>query len=264
MIYLGTPGRMIGIKCPASQQVQAAERHGFVTTMEGRVKSMIRPLGRRVWNLSTSDATTPAEASALHQFASGAWGAGPFIFVSADAPNTNLLSPDAANSMVKATSGVSSGGPVQAADGTWSAQSLLANGAGTMYFDSIRYPVSPDKKISFSADVVGAGAKVLVVFYDAAGGFLSSATSSSAGASGVMSRLTITATPPVGAATVQVGMTSGVQATRPTLTWLGGASEWAAGEGCPKAVVHGMSRDLKMAVPGSTYSSISFTVTEVG
>src|SRR5690625_4816542 len=98
MIYLGTPGRMVGISCPAEQRLATAERYSFQTTLEGRVKAQVRPIGRRTWDLRLPRTSSPSEVAALAAFADGAWGAGPFWFVSADAPVVNLLSPGAAAS----------------------------------------------------------------------------------------------------------------------------------------------------------------------
>lgn len=158
MIYLGTLGRMIGIKCPASQQVQAVDRYTFNTTLEGRAKAQVQPTGRRVWDMSTSAATTPAQLSTLMQFAQGAWGPGPFVFVSADAPNANLLTP-AASMCDPATSLFTQGGPAELPDGTWSARSLLGDGVANVLFGNVASPVLPGQPVSIGAWVQGSSAR---------------------------------------------------------------------------------------------------------
>lgn len=262
-VYLGTLGRMIPIYSTPSAQLETEDRYSFTTTLEGRRKAQTRPVGRRTWGLNAQFAD-PAEHSLLSQFANGAWGPGPFVFVSADAPVTNMLTPSAAQSMIVATSGVTLGGPMLSAGGVWSPQSIMTNGATTVYFDSARYLVIGGRMLTFSADVVGGGAKVLLAFYGSAGEFISTASSTNVGVPGTATRLSVSAFPPSGAVSVQVGFSNAVQGTHPTLTWSDRDLGWSDGQGCLKAVVHGFTRDQVLAVAGKTFSNVSFTVSEVG
>lgn len=266
MIYLGTLGRMIGIKCPASQNVEHEERYSFQTTLEGRRKAQPRPIGRRTWSLQTSDATKPAQASALMQFAQGAWGAGPFVFVSADAPVSNLLLPSTASCAPEAiyTSNVSAAGPVLLPDGIWAARSFANSSAASEMYASEHVPVVPEVTVTGSAWVFGEGARVRVGWYDAAGGALGSSVSTVTAGAGSWVRSSITAKPPTGAASCRLVGTSALRLTMPSVTWTDHLLPFADGQGCQKAVVHAVSRDLRLAVAGSTYSNLGFTVTEVG
>lgn len=263
MIYLGSLGRMIGIKCPASQNVSTEERYSFRRTLEGRVKAQPKPIGRRTWSLQTSDATTPQEHSLLSQFANGAWGPGPFVFVSADAAHTNLLSPEAAN-LDPEYSVQTQGGPVQLPDGSWAPRSFLGSGTENLTFTSQRSPLPPSGQISAGVWVQGAGAVVRLNWYDKDLAFLGG-TSSTVASTGGWTWSTITATPIANAAGVIVSADKASRATMPVLVW--GSTKptvWSDGQGCPKAVVSSMSRDQVLAAPGNTYSNVSFTVTEVG
>lgn len=270
MIHLGTLGRMIGIKCPASQNVEVEERYTFQTTLEGIRKAQVRPIGRRSWSLQTSDATTPAEHSLLAQFASGAWGPGPFWFLPADAPGLNIMSPGAslcAPGEYFLTSGVTvtEDAPMLTPDG-WAARSLLKNTANGLFLGTDRLPIIfGGPKITVSAYVRGVGGAVGVTFYDSAGGSLGTTYSSvKAGATDVVrSRLTLS--PPSGAVSFRVVVNSAtVQVCWPAATFTDSVQPFGEGQGCAKAVVHAASRDLVLAVPGRTYSNVSFTVTEVG
>lgn len=125
MIYLGSLGRMIGIKCPASQQLEAEDLYSFELTLEGKRTAQVKPRAPRTWNLQTSDATKPADVATLMQFVQGGWGPGPFVFVAADAPFTNLLSPAAASCDPVAGLGSATtlDGPLLTGDG-WAGRSL--------------------------------------------------------------------------------------------------------------------------------------------
>lgn len=276
MIYIGTLGRMIGIKCPASQQVTNADRYSFETTLEGRVKAQARPIGRRVWALGHSDATTPADTAILQDFANGAWGIGPFLFISAEAPVTNLLTPAVAEgresqptpSNVLATNpeyAVIAGGPVQLGDSDWAPASLTVNPTyGVITFNLGIIPALEGVTVTGSVWVKGAGASVRLYWYNANGTYMQVTPAAGGGAGDKFTRLSVSARPPAGAAGVRVGVTQAVAATRPALTWTEKLQPWANGRGCEKAVVHDASNTLTLAALGQVYESSSFTVTEVG
>lgn len=266
MIYLGSLGRMIGIKCPASQQAQSVEQFTFKDTVEGRVKAQRRPLGRRSWSLRTSDATTPGESAILQEFAAGAWGRGPFVFVSADAPHTNLLTPGA-STCDPAEVAMGSGGsllgspPLLTPDG-WAARSVWKNTVNGAFFGEA-VPVLSGRRVTGSAYVSGAGGFVRLVFLNASGAVVSQVDS--AAATPTVARRSVTALPPVGAVSARLTVTASVTAAaRPAITWTDTVQPYSDGQGCSKAVVHGVSRDQVLAVPGNTFSNLSFTVTEVG
>lgn len=269
MIYLGSLGRMIGIKCPASQSVEAEERYTFQTTLEGRRKAQVRPRGPRTWSLQTSDATTPEQVAALMQFAQGAWGPGPFVFLPADAPVTNLLTPAAslcgADEFIL-TSGVTvtEGAPMLTPDG-WAAKSLIKTTSNGLFLGKDMVPVPATGKITVAAYVRGTSGAAGVAFYDSAGSSVSTTYSPvTAGASNVV-RSHVSVTPPPNAVSCRVVVNSStVQAAWPSVTWTEKVQPFGEGQGCAKSVVSAASRSLVMAVAGSTYSSLSFTVTEVG
>lgn len=269
-IYLGQLGRLVELKCPAQQQVAAEDRFSFQTTLEGRVKAQVRPVGRRTWQVGTSDATTPAQQGAIMSFLNGEWGPGPFVFVSADAPVTNMLSPDAAScapGAFTAGSGTAVGeaGPLLTLDG-WAGRSYSNNGAGTVFFGTEKVPVLPGQKVTASAYVLGAGAIARIAWYDAADGSLGSTSSAITATAGTVTRSWVTATAPANAASALVCAVSATAMARPALTWTDALLDWADGQGCPKVVVHGASRNLVLAsreARGGRYSNISFTVQEV-
>lgn len=268
-VYLGTLGRMVELWSTPSAQVQAEDRYSFIITLEGRRKAQVRSTGRRTWSLNAQFAD-PRESASLAQFASGAWGAGPFIFVPADAPGTNLLLPSVADclSSENPSGAVTDGGPVQV-DGVWFARSYLNPAPVTMFFGGTAergsVPVIQGKHVTASVYLTGSGARVQLAFYNAAGVSLGSYLGSPvAGPSGWV-RSHVTVMPPVGAVSARVfANSSTVRAVAPAITWSGELLPWGSGQGCAKSVVHGVSRDVQTSGVNGTFSNLSFTVTEVG
>lgn len=271
MIYLGTPGRMVGIKCPASQNVEAEDKFSFETTLEGRRKAQVRPVGRRSWNLQTSDATTPADQAAIMGFIHGEWGVGPFVFVSADAAVSNLLTPAAASSLdLPGHAGISHGGPVTLDPGRWAGQSLIAADPETsieIFAGKGTYPVLQGIPVTGAA-WISAGtvspAYIRLYWIDQAGGTLGASASLPVTAPQGLVRISVTATPPAGAVGVKVVALRATRMAAPTLTWSSEVLEPGPGEGCLKAVIHAGSKNVTLAAQRAVYGSVSYTVTEVG
>lgn len=265
-VYLGSLGRLVKLPYVGSQQVQSEERYTPSVTLEGKRKAQVKPKGPRTWALS-ADHFRPNEHSLLSQFADGVWGAGPFVFVSADAPHTNLLTPGAAScdpGLIVATSFVSNGGPAEVEPGLWVGRSYLNTSSSINMAFPARTPVIPGQPVNGSAYVRGAGMKVNISFWDAADQFISSASSSGSGSASSWSRLSVTRTPPSNAVRVAVYATGAGRGAAPAVTWSDKVLPWSDGQGCEKAVVSSMSRDQVLAVAGHTYSNVSFTVMEVG
>lgn len=268
-VYLGTPGRLIELHCAADQALPGDDVFTFERTLEGRVKAQARPLSRRLWKVQVST-VTPRNLGALAAFAGGEWGRGPFIWVSEDAPVTNLLTPEQSTCDPSTiyTAGVTATGPLNLGSDGWAGRTFTnSTPSTTFYFGSQGAPVIPGQKVTASAYLVGAGAAVQIRWADAAGTFLSFSTGPASGVTGVAKRLALTATVPANAALAQVQAVNAAQGARPALTWTETPFEWSDGQGCPKAVISGLDRQLILALrtPGyGRYSDASFTITEVG
>jgi len=273
MIYLGTLGRMVGIKCPSSQSLEMDEKYFFETSVEGKRQAQLKPIQRRTWGIGTSDATTPAQAAALEAFANGEWGPGPFVFVSADAPVTNLLDPAASICDLSAytfglNTEITAGGPVATLDG-WAGQSYMNTGAtGSIFFGRYKIPVLPGQPVTGAAYVRGQDSYVALSFYDINGNAIGTPRASTVkGMGATMTRSFITVTPPAGAVSCMLSAWNTVQSARPSITWTSDLLDWSTGQGCPMAVVHNVGRELIMATAeksGGRYSRLSYTATEVG
>lgn len=268
-VYLGIPGRLVELRCPSDQASPADDVFSFERTLEGKVKAQARKLSRRRWSVAVSTAT-PAEVGALAGFAGGEWGRGPFVWVSADAPVTNMLTPEQSlcDPSTLYTAGVIAGGPLNLGADGWAGRSFLnPDPATTFYFGSQGAPVIPGQKVTASAYVVGAGALVRIRWLDAAGAYVSNVGSAAVGVAGAATRASVTATVPAGAALAVVQASNATQAARPALTWTDTLFDWSDGQGCPKAVISGLDRRLVLALrtPGyGRYADASFTITEVG
>lgn len=272
MIYFGINGRLIGVKCPSEQLVDDGERYQFTMTLEGKRKVQVVPGARhRVWDLRLGDATTPEQVSVLRGIASGAWGDGPFWFIPAEAPDTNVLEPGVASCDPAAglSSVNTSGGPMRTPDGGWLERSLVRSDApaGLIHFGGstgLTPSPEPGSWVTASAFVEGAGAGAQVVFWDAAGQFFSAANAAVTAAYGQAVRSHVTTTVPSGAAWVSVRAVDASRAAGPTLTWSDRLLPFSDGRGASKAVVDQVSSGLVYTQPGRTYQNMSFTVTEVG
>lgn len=264
MIYLGTPGRMVGLKCPSSQVVEDAGRHSFATTLEGQRFAQVAPASysARSWELNVGLAR-PEDVATLSAFSRGVWGPGPFRFIPAGAGHQNLLTPLGSWCMNLVSPGSGFGGPVNLPDGGVAPESLLRGAAGTVYVDGFGVPVLPGQRMTVSAWVRGAGGRVGLAFSDVGGSWFS--TTSSGGAVGDgWQRVHVSVVPPEDAASARFVFVGGDQLTCPQVTWTDGVRPWVEGEGAPAVVVSAVSRDTIRAMPDANYSRLVFTVTEVG
>ena len=261
-VYIGSLGRMIKLPYVGSQQLQQEERYTFKKTVEGKNTAQRVPRGHRSWAL-TADHFRANESATLQEFADGSWGRGPFWFLSADALVSNVLPP-----ITKVFGSYANGGPMNLEGGFVSPFSMMppAGVAGTIQFVDLAEdpPAIPGMKVTGSAYIRGSGASVMIQFFSAAGTLLSGHSSSPIGSPDVGVRARVTAAAPSGTASVRLTARNAILAARPAITWTDSIQPYGDGQGCAKAVVHGVSRDQVLAVPGHTFSNLSFTVTEVG
>ena len=212
--------------------------------------------------------SSPADTAVLEDFASGAWGPGPWRFVSADAPTANLLTPQAASCAPESGWRVSNAadGPLLTPDG-WAPRSIRNDTPSeVLWFGEEYVPVLSGTPVTVSAYLRGAGAAVRIYWYDTAGATIATATSSVTATAGTVVRSWITATPPAAAVSLRVRAINAAQGTRPAVTWGDDLYPWADGRGCLAAIVHGVSREALIAGrgPDRQFENLSYTVTEVG
>lgn len=271
-VYLGSLGRLVELQCPSSQAVGVDDGYSFGVTLEGKVKAQARTVRPRSWSVDVG-AATPAGLADLLAFAGGEWGVGPFVWVSTDAPVTNLLPPEVSLCGPQAvfSSNVSRSGPMALDDGTWAGSSLTTtdpNAALWIGASKAPVPILPGQPVTASVYAVGEGATVRLHWYQADGSLMARVDASSAiGTGDTPKRLHVTATPPEGAVACTLSTTRAPQITRPAVTWTDTVFDWQPGEGCQKAVIHGLTKSLILALRDPAYgryAGASFTVTEVG
>ena len=266
--YLGSLGRLVEIPFTTSESVAVQERYVGKTTVEGRRRVQARPASPRSWDVSMPLAKG-VEASALAAFVSGAWGAGPFHWVSVQAQRGNLLTPREAMLVDHVPSSFwTTGGSVVAVDGTLAPRSVIFSVESSWRSLFVDIPCIPGTPVTWSADISGDGSAnpaLASVFADANGAQIGSGVTEYAPDVDGLQRVSQTRIPPEGAASFRAGIFHTTKRiTRPQVTWTDGPVPFAPGHGCRAAVLDGVSEDLLVANSFGTWSSASFTVMEVG
>lgn len=268
-MFLGSPGRMVELKCPTALRDQVSERYAFQTTLEGKVKAQVVPLQRRTWDVSLGRLASPDEVGTLLEFANGGWGRGPWWFVSTNAAVVNIM-PAHELSGLRETSTNIPGGPMRLAGGGWAANSLaLVSGSQIRWRHTAESdpPVVPGVPVTGSAWLLGNDADVGLQWLDASGGVITTHVSAPVSASLEGVRASVTRMPPEGAVRVRLIARNAVRAARPAITYTNEVFPWGEGQGCQKAVVHAVNRDVTKAWDNprtGRWSDLSFTVQEVG
>ncbi|WP_159702491.1 hypothetical protein [Arthrobacter sp. 18067] len=264
--YLGIPGALFPVECEAAT-VEAETTYSFDTTLEGKRKGQYRKGRPRTWSvdmgLSSSEET--ADVRALD---AGEYGPGPFLWISEEAQATNALLPEVATCGPAAAFGstITVAGALTLPGVGVAGRSLFnSNPALVMDFGTVKSPVIPGQQFTASAWLVGAGAKITLRWYDAAGTLLAgTVTSAGSGVGSVATRLSVTGTAPASAALCLLRATGATRAARPALTWSAGLAAWAPGGGCAAAVVSKLENSPVILGAARSHSGVTFTITEVG
>lgn len=253
--YLGTAARMVPV-APSSAQsegrqerfvVQAARsrRWAFDTSRRGGVQP-------REWGVSLG-LLDAREMAVLDEFVQGAWGPGPFRWVSCAAHDSNVLTP---GQSILASLGAGTG--MDTATG-WSPRSVLGPARVVL---AERVPVIPGRPVTVAVDTTGA-ATLTVVFRSAAGGVASTLTATATGT--LAQRLTLsTPAVPATARTVDVEVSGHIRASRPQVTWTREARPWVPGRGAEQVIIQSGSSDPLVINPSGGYWSGSLSLIEVG
>lgn len=262
--YLGQLGQLVELGCASTERVQSGPRYFPQVTVEGRRSVQLLPAPPRTWAV-TWDVARREEVAALADFVTGGWGPGPWHWVSLAAHRGNLLTPSQAGCRDR-RSGSSAlftdGGPMVTADGSVAPTSVVSSLTSGWSPIWTTIPALPGTPVTFSADVEGVGARIIIAARSASG-----ATLATAGASAsipTVSRVSVTITPPPGTVSVEVGVQSTVaRLTRPQVTWTRSAVPFARGAGCRAAVVEADPEELIALWDRVDYRSTGFTVMEV-
>lgn len=253
--YLGSTARMVPAVPAAAQsevrperfavQATASKRWAFDTSRRGGV----RP---REWSvdLGLLDAR---EMAVLDEFVQGAWGPGPFRWVSCAAHDTNVLTP--AQSVL---AGLDAGTGMDTAAG-YAPRSVIGPGAAVL---AERVPVIPGRAATVAVDVSGA-ATLRAVLRNGTGGVVSTLTATATGTPAQRLTLSIPAVPAT-ARTVDVEVSGHIRAARPQVTWTADARPWAPGRGAESVVIQQGAIDPIVINPRGGYWAGSVNLVEVG
>lgn len=264
-VYLGRIGQLVPVECGA-EQVSVAPRYRLESSVEGRVFAQAVTVARRSWALQVG---ATSALGTLQDFVSGAWGPGPFVWVSDEASAGNVLTPAQAEFRVPPPD-TAAAGPRRDSTGEWAATSLLSSytgAAGTRVITDI--PVVPGVPVTASLDVSrlpgGAAPRIMLRTITATGGFNQVTLATGAATEG-MQRISATLTPDTLAAWARLDIMADVQyLTRPQVTWTSGPVPFHPGAGCAQAVVDDFSSNILSAVRGRpVLSDVSYVVQEVG
>lgn len=253
--YLGTTARMVPVAPTEAQsearperfviQQAASRRWAFDTARRGGVQG-------REWavELGLLDA---AEMSAVDEFVQGAWGRGPFRWVSCAAHDSNVLTPG--QSLLAQ---LDAGSGMDTAAG-YAPRSVVGPGAVVL---AERVPVIPGQAATVSVDVSGA-ATLTVVLRNAAGAVVSTLTATATGT--LAQRLSLSIPSVVATArTVDVQVSGHTRAARPQVSWTADVRPWVPGRGADSVVIQQGSIDPLHINRGGGYWSGSLQLVEVG
>lgn len=260
---IGTLGRLFTFKSPKVVPVTPGRRDFIEQSVEGANSAQVGLRAPRTWEVSIPSASTQEVASLL-ALGCGEYGIGPFIWVSPAAAALNLLTPEVSTCGPAADwqPSVEVSGPLNIVGEGITGRSLFnSDPSVSLVFGNIPTPVIPNTKVTGSAGVLGAGSRVGLSFWTAAGVYLNpSYLSAETGVAGEARRLSVTATAPSNAAYCLVYGTNTVSGARPAVTWTDHLNPWAPGGGCPKAHIS----NIPNTVSGVLRQDVSFTVTEMG
>lgn len=264
--WIGHPGALLplpGIKGELSRTVERAV--AFTTSASGRRRGYLsaRRAPLREWKV-TIPHTRPDEAATLHELIANT--DPPFVWVDPWSRITNLLTPDAAGLNSTLPAGLPRLGR-QPLEGGGYASTAVANPSAAL----VRVEPAPVVSLPVTVSAYlgsGSGAHVVATFLDSNGEAMG-AGAESANVSGLdlLRRVSVTATPPTGAAAVELSIAGATVIARPAVTWTPDLLDYGFGGGAAQVILSGLDEAARWAPLGVTQrreSDLSFTVTEVG
>lgn len=269
--FLGPRGAMVPVKCPSGLRPLVSRESTERVTLGGVRRVHRAPRTIRSWDVSI-DVSNVAGLAGLAALLEAS--APPWLWVDPWSQVTNLMTgPVSMLAAETLPAGVSPGGPIPLDDGTSSLSSAI-NGS-TANFTLGRasgVPVLPGTPVTASAFVRSTGTtpRFISLWWLNIAGTVTAGPAAAFPDDPVspLRRVSVTATPPVGAVAAQIRFAGVAQVANPAITWTTGPVDWFPGQGVNGVEVSGLDMGVIMAVadPSSAqrYASASFTVTEVG
>lgn len=264
--YLGSLGRMVPIVCPADLSVEPVRAGEVQTTLGGRRFYRSAPRGHRSWSLRSSELDGPGDLAPVALFANGAWGDGPFWWLSPWAARVNVLTPGGSVLRYADRAGGTVSGPVQANDGTWFPSSAVspAGGVTGVARGYARTYVAVPKGLAYTASLyVSAGQSVRVSEFDSSLGAVLASRTSSAGAGSGLRRVSVTATAAASTDALRLDVLGAGTCAGAAISLTPSLAPWGVGDGCAEAIVQGGGIGVTSLAYGP-YASQSYEILEVG
>lgn len=226
--YIGELGRMHKILWPTPVKVTNPTRYEVQSAPSRRWAFVSSPASarRREWSLEVTG--TNAETAELAQLVAGAFGDGPWVFISDEAAVTNVLTPE--ESML---SGVANAG---AADGVGGVGARSRTGGGPIAIAEA-CPCIPGEPVTVTVDMSGAAGVLVVQPVNAAGQPVGSAVTARPSGE-LMERVSVVIPAlPLGACAVKIQTRGSTTVTRPQVTWTDGPVPWDMGAGAASVII---------------------------
>lgn len=259
--FIGLPGALVPIACPASEDVQLDRTVSEMVTFSGRRVVQLGPRVRRSWSISYG-VKHPRDYAVLDALTR--WET-PLSWVGALAQATNLLTPEQA-SMEEAPGMIR--GALDLGDDLWVTQWVNGHATSTASVTgAYPVPVRPGVPVTVSAYVQRADpatpVQLVYQFLDATGTPLVATTRNSpAGAQ--LQRASWTLTPPAGAAGFTVVFRYAATLAAPQVTWTASLTSWAPGRGVNRVIVLPGSESPIVAHQSQVLTSAAYSILEVG
>lgn len=263
--WFGSVGRMQPVYSTPSMSVSAPVERSFSVTLGGKRVVRSAPGGHREWDMA-ADGSDAFDGSAIKMFADGAWGVGPWWWLSPWAVGTNMLTP--AGSLLKyanLVSGATTGGPVQVEGGRWFPVSAVVSSdahAIGRSADTGTVPGIPGQPVSASM-FMASGMRVRLSFFTEAGVVVSSITSTPAPSGPVLQRVSVSGVIPANAYRIRLDAMGSGQCAGGSVSMTKAAPLWAVGDGCEYAIVEAEDKSVEV-ISANPWSNQSFTIKEVG
>lgn len=251
--YIGTLANMIPVGWHSSfDEADSDEVYVFQRSPRRKWAFRAHAASKREWTVGVS--ARNEDLAVLRGFLRGAYGPGPFWYVSDVASFTNVLTPEQSDLAGIANTSAQAVGGFAPKAVTGPDSVTLATGV----------PAVPGKHVTVSIDA--SGSAVLTVRFKTASGSTAPSPSPVAAKGDLMQRLSWTGIVPATARQVEVSVSGHIVATRPQVTWTPYTVPWLDGGGCASAVVAEAPRSMKNHDRGTHNSLFEVTakIVEVG
>lgn len=267
--FIGPVGGLVEVPFTSSEPEDVPSRSTYRTALSGRVTEQRGPRGRRTWDCSI-DVSRPDDHHILDQVSAGMIGKGPYVWYSAMARVTNILTPDQSMMMGGSWSGGAEGGAGVTSDSVRYLGSLTG-GLDSVIFIRDAIPVPSEHPLAVSVYVSTHPSKVAwlhVTELDPEGATVGTPWTTSVPADTHAHRAAITITTSPRTVSVRVMVTSALMVTLPSLSITSRPMGWSAGRGCVSASLNLRGSDPRLAFESADgwgrRESRTFTIHELG